>query len=73
MTGGGTQDRVGGSGPVGSGNSHGYIQFPPGDNGLIGVGADTNNSFIGTMGWTLDGYATAANLFGAGNWGMRVQ
>ena len=61
------------TGPVGSGNAHGYVQFPPGDNGLIGVGADSNNSFIGVMTWTLDGFATPANIFGAGNWGMRVQ
>lgn len=55
-------------------NTHQFVQFPPGDPGLLGIGGDTNSAFIsGLSGWSLDGYSTPANLVGYANWGMRLQ
>jgi hypothetical protein len=49
---------------------HGWVQFPPGDSGLLGVGGDTtapnNQSFF-----TQDAYTTPAIGFGV-NWGIRL-
>lgn len=50
----------------------GFIQFPPFDPGLIGVGSDTTNGGSTTTGWTLDCFSTAANGFSTGYWGLRA-
>jgi hypothetical protein len=49
-----------------------FIQFPPGDPGLVGVGGDTNGSpNPANNGWTLNGFSTPANQFSV-NWGIRT-
>ena len=56
-----------------SGNVHGFIQFPTGDSGLLGIGADTSSTPTNTAFWTLDAYTTPANPFSVGNWGLRCK
>ncbi|MEW6746557.1 MAG: hypothetical protein AB1486_27780 [Planctomycetota bacterium] len=53
---------------------HGVIQFPPGEPGLLKVGADTTPKRHIEWGaaWTGDGYATPANQFYAGGWSIRL-
>ncbi|MFO0982378.1 MAG: hypothetical protein U1E76_11685 [Planctomycetota bacterium] len=55
-------------------NVHAWVQFPPGDSGFLGVGADTSSPANGCSFFTSNGYATPAVTFlvGTGNWGMRV-
>ncbi|MFO0980646.1 MAG: hypothetical protein U1E76_02685 [Planctomycetota bacterium] len=50
---------------------HGWVQFPPGDSGLLGVGGDTTMS-NGCSFFTLDSYTTPAVSFFA-NWGIRLK
>lgn len=50
---------------------HGVIQFPPGDSGWLGVGTDTNSTITSGSCWTLNGYTSPANRFGA-RWGIRL-
>jgi hypothetical protein len=50
--------------------AHGWVQFPPGDSGLLAVGGDTTAS-NGCSFFTLDGYTTPAVTFFV-NWGIRV-
>lgn len=51
----------------------GFIQFPPGDPGLLGIGGDTNSTALPNKnGWTLNAFTTPANAFGV-NWGLRAQ
>lgn len=57
-------------GSLGSGNVHAWVQFPPGDSGLLGVGGDTTNP-NGCSYFTLDGFSTPAISFGV-NWAIRV-
>jgi hypothetical protein len=55
-----------------SGGVNSFIQFPPLDPGLVGVGGDTNSSpNPANNGWTLNGFSTAANQFSV-NWGIRT-
>jgi hypothetical protein len=55
-----------------SGGVNSFIQFPPNDPGLVGVGGDTNGSpNPANNGWTLNGFSTAANQFSV-NWGFRT-
>lgn len=50
----------------------GFVRFPPGDPGLLGIGGDTTLP-RGKTGWTLDCFSTPANPFGTtANWGMRA-
>jgi hypothetical protein len=51
-------------------HGHGWVQFPPGDSGLLGVGADTTVS-NGCSYYSLDGYSTPAISFFV-NWGIRA-
>lgn len=50
----------------------GFIQFPPFDPGLVGVGADTTAGGSTNTGWTLDCFSTPANGFSTGHWGLRA-
>ncbi|MCI0659398.1 MAG: hypothetical protein L0170_20295, partial [Acidobacteria bacterium] len=51
---------------------HGWVEFPPGDPGLLLVGADTSSlPALGSF-FSLDGYVTPAVPFAVGNWGIRV-
>jgi hypothetical protein len=52
-------------------NVHVWVQFPPGDSGLLGIGADTSSGTNGCSFFSLDGYSSPAVSFFA-NWGMRV-
>lgn len=52
-------------------NVHGWVQFPPGDPGLLGIGGDTTAS-NGCSGFTLDGYSSPAISFFV-NFGIRVK
>jgi hypothetical protein len=54
-----------------SANVHGWVQFPPGDPGLLGVGGDTTSA-NGRSFFTLDGYSSPAISFFV-NWGIRVK
>jgi hypothetical protein len=58
-----------------SGTQHVVVQFPPGDSGLLGVGANTDNVDTASFaGWTLDGYTTPANDFSAtADWGLHCE
>lgn len=59
--------------PASAGDVIGFVQFPPGDSGLLGIGGDTNGTVLPNRnGWTLDGYSTPANLVGYANWGIRA-
>lgn len=61
---------LGGYSPAGDAGS--FVQFPPGDSGLLGIGGDTNGLVLaGKNGWTLDGYTTPANIVAYANWGIR--
>jgi len=51
---------------------HGWVQFPPGDSGLLGVGADSSSPSAGASFYTLDGYSTPAISFFV-NWGIRIK
>ncbi|MFO0980560.1 MAG: hypothetical protein U1E76_02245 [Planctomycetota bacterium] len=51
---------------------HGWVQFTPGEPGFLGIGADTSSPANGLSGWSLDGYATPANVVSYANWGIRV-
>jgi hypothetical protein len=51
---------------------HGYVQFPPGDSGLLGVGADSSSPSQAASFYTLDGYSTPAISFFV-NWGIRIK
>jgi hypothetical protein len=51
---------------------HGWVQFPPGDSGLLGVGADTSSGTNGCSFFSLDGYSSPAISFFT-NWGIRVK
>lgn len=53
-------------------NVHVWVQFPPGDSGLLGVGADTSSGTNGCSFFSLDGYTSPAVSFFT-NWGMRVK
>lgn len=57
-------------GSLGS-NVHGWVQFPPGDPGLLGVGGDTTQN-NGCSFFSLDGYSSPAISFFV-NWGIRVK
>ncbi|MFO0982379.1 MAG: hypothetical protein U1E76_11690 [Planctomycetota bacterium] len=50
---------------------HAWVQFPPGDSGLLAVGADTTSS-VDCSFFSLDGYATPA-LATPPNWGLRLR
>lgn len=52
-------------------NVHSWVQFPPGDSGLLGVGADSSSGTNGCSFFSLDGYSSPAISFFT-NWGMRV-
>ena len=39
---------------------HGWVQLPPGDPGLAGVGADTSSGTTGRSFFSMDAYATPA-------------
>jgi hypothetical protein len=51
---------------------HGWVQLPPGDSGLLGVGADSSSPSAGKSFYTSDGYTTPAISFFA-NWGIRIK
>jgi len=51
-------------------HAHGWVQFPPGDSGLLTVGGDTTH-WNGCSFYSSDGYTTPAISFFA-NWGIRV-
>jgi hypothetical protein len=53
---------------------HGWVQFPPGDSGLLGVGGDTTVP-LGKSFFTQDGYTTPAIQFLAPivNWCIRLK
>ena len=53
-------------------NVHGWVQFPPGDSGLLGVGADSSSGTNGCSFFSLDGYSSPAVSFFT-NWGIRVK
>lgn len=57
-------------GSLGS-NVHGWVQFPAGDPGLLGIGGDTTAS-NGCSGFSLDGYSSPAISFFV-NFGIRVK
>ncbi|MEW6742454.1 MAG: hypothetical protein AB1486_06820 [Planctomycetota bacterium] len=50
---------------------HVVVQMPPGDPGLLGIGADSNLPLQGFSGWTADGYDTPAYT-GAETWGLNA-
>lgn len=51
---------------------HAWIQFPPGDPGLLGIGGDTTNP-LGCSYFTQDAYTSPAIFFGGiANWGLRI-
>jgi hypothetical protein len=52
-------------------NVHGWVQFPSGDPGLLGIGGDTTAS-NGCSGFSLDGYSSPAISFFV-NFGIRVK
>ena len=52
-------------------NVHGWVQFPAGDPGLLGIGGDTTAS-NGCSGFSLDGYSSPAISFFV-NFGIRVK
>lgn len=51
---------------------HGWVQFPPGDPGLAGVGADTSSGTTGKSFFSLDAYTTPSIAFFT-NWGIRLK
>jgi hypothetical protein len=52
---------------------HAWVQFPPGDPGLLGVGGDTTLP-QGCSYFTQDAYTSPAIFFGSiANWGLRIQ
>jgi len=51
---------------------HGWLQFPPGDPGLAGVGADTSSGTSGKSFFSLDAYTTPSIAFFT-NWGIRLK
>lgn len=51
---------------------HGWVQFPKGDPGLLGVGADSSSASAGASFFSLDGYTTPSTPFLV-NWGIRLQ
>jgi hypothetical protein len=51
-------------------NVHGWVQFPPGDSGLLGVGGDTTETNHCSY-YTMDGYTSPAVSFSV-NWGLRI-
>jgi hypothetical protein len=53
-------------------NVHGWVQFPPGDPGLLGVGGDTTEANHRSY-FTMDGYASPAALFSFVNWAVRIK
>lgn len=57
-------------GSLGS-NVHGWVQFPAGDPGLLGIGGDTTAS-NGCSGFSLDGYSSPTISFFV-NFGIRVK
>jgi hypothetical protein len=54
-----------------SAHVHGWVQFPPGDPGLLGVGGDTTQN-NGCSFFSLDGYSSPAISFFV-NWGIRIK
>jgi hypothetical protein len=50
---------------------HGWLQFPPGDPGLLQCGADSTNP-LGKSFFSVDGYTTPATSFLL-NWGIRLK
>ncbi|MEW6746188.1 MAG: hypothetical protein AB1486_25895 [Planctomycetota bacterium] len=56
-------------------NVHGVIQFPPGEQGQLGIGADTTPTLVIEWGstWTTDGYTTPAFRYDEyAGWGLRL-
>jgi hypothetical protein len=54
-----------------AGDVVGFVSFPPGDSGFLGLGADSSSTPRGKSTWTLNCYTTPGNPFFV-NWGMRV-
>jgi hypothetical protein len=52
-------------------HAHGWVQFPPGDPGLLGIGADSNALDTGHSFYTLDGFSSPAISFFT-TWGIRL-
>jgi hypothetical protein len=52
-------------------HAHGWVQLPPGDPGLVGVGADSTNVTSHDSFYTLDGYSSPAVSFSV-IWGIRL-
>jgi hypothetical protein len=53
-------------------DTHGFVQFPPGDSGLLALGADTDSVASTYSAWTNNGYQTPANQVLFANWGIRL-
>ncbi|MFO0982965.1 MAG: hypothetical protein U1E76_14755 [Planctomycetota bacterium] len=49
-----------------------YVKFPPGDSGLLAIGADTDSDISGYSAWSADGFTTAGHRVGFANWGIRL-
>ncbi|MEW6743983.1 MAG: hypothetical protein AB1486_14625 [Planctomycetota bacterium] len=49
---------------------HVVVQFPAGDSGQLGVGADSSNPPYPDNAWTRDGYSTPAWIFSGVRWGL---
>ncbi|MFO0985026.1 MAG: hypothetical protein U1E76_25405 [Planctomycetota bacterium] len=58
--------------PSGATRLHAVVQLPPGDPGLLGVGADRTASPHGGSGFSADGYATPSNTSAALDFGLNV-
>lgn len=50
---------------------HAWVQYPPGDTGLLGIGLDLNSPSAGCSYFSIDGYTSPAVSFG-GNAGLRL-
>jgi hypothetical protein len=58
--------------PIADATTLSVVQFPPGDSGLLGVGADSSAASNGTSGFTQDGFATASILISFLDFGMAI-
>jgi len=53
-------------------HAHGWVQFPQGDSGLLGVGGDSSSGPYYSTFYTLDGYSSPAISFALVAWGIRL-
>jgi hypothetical protein len=51
---------------------HAWVQFPPGDPGLLGIGGDSSGSFPSCSYYSSNAYATPAIPVSFVNWGLRI-